>query len=204
MNRRLAFIAACALWLAVPHAQAQSDMKLRMDAGPYIGAGVGRMEQRDFCASINGGFCDAKDLSWNLFAGYRFNRHIAAEVGYVDFGKATVNGFTTGGGVPASVAQKSKAFELVGVFGVPLNEAFSIYGKLGFFRYDSDGAGTGAFVGANSSDKGTELTFGAGVEWAFYQNFGARLEWQRYMDVGSGVVNKGDINLFRFATRYKF
>ena len=205
MNRRIAFIAACALWLAAPGAQAQSDMKLRMDSGFYMGAGVGRAEQRDFCAAIVGGTCDAKDLTWNLFAGYQFNRYFAVEGGYVDFGKATASGFTVGGGLPAAITTKSKAFEALAVLGVPLNDAFSLYGKLGFFYYDADGVGSGASFGS-TSDSGTELTYGLGAEYNITRNVSARFEWQRYLSVGSNIpnVSKGDISLIRFATRYKF
>ena len=205
MNRRIAFIVACALWLAAPGAQAQSDMKLRMDSGFYMGAGVGRAEQRDFCAAIVGGTCDAKDLTWSIFGGYQFNRYAAVEAGYVDFGKATASGFTVGGGLPAAISSRSHAWEALGVFSVPLNPAFSLYGKLGFFYYNSDGNGSGAAFGS-ASDNGTELTYGLGAEYNINRNVGARLEWQRYLKVGSGLfgIPNGDVSLVRFATRYRF
>ena len=205
MNRRIAFIAACALLLAAPYAQAQSDMKLRMDSGFYMGAGVGRGEQRDFCTEIVGGTCDAKDLTWSLFAGYQFNRYAAVEAGYVDLGKATASGFTVAGGLPAAISSRSKAWELLGVLAMPLNDAFSLYGKFGCFYYDTDGIGSGANF-ASTSDSGTEITFGFGAEYNINRNVGARLEWQRYMSVGSGIFNfpKGDISVLRFATRYRF
>jgi OOP family OmpA-OmpF porin len=203
MNRTIAFIAGCLSMLASAGAQSQSGgVPLQMDSGFYVGAGLGRSEARDFCTYI-GGSCDAKDMSWNLFAGYKFNRHIGIEGGYSDFGEAKSSGFV--GGVPSSVSIKTKALELVAVGFLPLTDQFSFYAKGGFFRYDSDGTGTGGLP-ASASDKGTELTFGLGAEYGFTHGVGLRVEWQRYLSVGSGVLclPKADIAMIRAAARYKF
>jgi len=187
---------------ASPAALAQSPgVKLNMDSGFYLGAGIGRSEARDFCSI--GGACDPRDLTGNLFAGYRFNRHFALEGGYIDFGEATTSGFV--GGVTTRVTAETTAFELVAVGRVPLTDNFSLYGKAGFFRYDSEGVATGGLVNT-SSGKGTELTFGFGAEYAFTPALAARVEWQRYLDVGSEVVGvqKADIGVMRLGAYFKF
>lgn len=176
-------------------------MKLNMDSSFYLGAGIGRSEARNFCTI--GGACDAKDVTWNLFAGYRFHRNVALEAAYTNFGEATTSGFI--GGVPSRVTAESTAFEVVAVGLVPLGDNFSLYGKAGFFRYDSDATATGGAVGT-SRDKGTELTFGFGAEYSFTSAWAARVEWQRYLDVGSEILNvpKGDISVLRVGARYAF
>lgn len=187
---------------ASPAALAQAPaMKLNMDTHFYVGAGVGRSEARNFCTI--GGACDAKDLTWNLFAGYRFHRHFALEAAYTNFGEATTSGFV--GGVPSTARTESTALELVAVGLVPLSDSFSLYGKAGFFRYDSDGSASGGLVAA-SSGKGTEFTFGVGAEYNFTSALAARVEWQRYLDVGAELLNvpKGDVTLLRVGARYAF
>lgn len=202
MSRKVALIAACLLGLLVPAAHAQTDMKLRMDSGFYVGAGIGRAEQRGFCTGLA---CDTKDFSWNIFAGYQVNRHFAVELGYADFGKATVSGFFPPGLTPGAVSTETTAVELLGIAAVPLTDSFSFYAKAGFFHYDSDGTGTGGAL-ASASDKGTEITFGVGAEYHINRSIGARLEWQRYLSVGSGIfgVDNGDVTVLRLTTRYRF
>lgn len=202
MNRTSALLAGGLLTLASYGAQAQTTgVQLRTDPGFYVGAGLGRSEARDFCSI--GGACDSKDMSWNLFAGYQLNRHFAIEIGYSNLGEASSSGFV--GGVSTTVVTETTAFELVGVGSVPMTDNFSIYAKLGMFRYDSDGSATGGLAGT-SGDKGTEFTFGFGAEYAFARNFAARLEWQRYLEVGSGILGipKADIGVLRAAARYRF
>ena len=181
------------------HAQS-SDVTLKMDSGFYVGAGVAHVEAREFCQI--GGSCDKNDVGWNVFAGYRFNRHLAVEGGYTDLGETSSSGFS--GGVPTRFTSQTTGFELTGLGIVPLTERFGLYAKLGFFRYDNEVVASGGFVGS-VSEKGTELTFGFGAEYAFGQA-AARLEWQRYYEITnarSGLA-AGDTRVLRLAARYKF
>jgi OOP family OmpA-OmpF porin len=203
MNRITALIAGCLSMLAPAAAHAQAPgVPLQMDSGFYVGAGIGRSEARDFCTNL-GGACDAKAMTWNLFAGYKFNRHFGVEAAYSDFGKAKTSGFI--GGVASSASAETTAAELVAVGFLPLGDQFSLYAKGGFFRYDSDGSAIGGVVDT-SSDKGTELTFGLGAEYSATRSLGLRVEWQRYLGVGSGVLTlpKADISVVRLGARYKF
>lgn len=203
MIRKTFIVAGCLLGLAAPAAHAQSDVRLRMDPHFYVGAGIGRSETRDFCAAL-GGACDAKDMSWNIFAGYQFTRNFAVEVGYNDFGKATSSGFI--GGVPGAISSESTALEIVGLAAAPLTDAFSVYLKAGFFRFDTDVVGTGSSAGLALSDKGSGATFGVGAEYGFTRNLAARFEWQRYLSVTGPLTGAGDgdIGVLRLTTRYKF
>jgi opacity protein-like surface antigen len=202
MNRKIVLLVGCVLSLASAGAQAQATgIQLRPDAGFYAGGGLGRSEARDFCNI--GGACDSKDVTWNLFAGYQVNRHFAVELGYTDFGKAKSTGFV--GGVATQVSTESTALELVAIGIVPLTDSFSIYGKLGMFRFDSDGTATGGLTGS-SSDDGFEVTWGLGAEYSFSRNFATRFEWQRYTSIGSGIVGMpaADMSVLRLGARYRF
>ena len=116
--------------------------------GFYIGAEVGNtdVEHAD------------SDIGFKLLGGYRFHRNVAAEVGYgLLYDKDNV---------------EVKALEAVALGILPINEQFSLIGKLGFANVDVK-------VPAGSDDK-TELTWGLGVQWDFNRNLGVRGVWQRY------------------------
>ena len=113
----------------------------------YIGAEVG---QTDVGSEDDTGF--------KILGGYQFHRNIAAEIGYgLLFDKSGIEVTT---------------MEAVAVGMFPLNNQFSILGKLGFANVD--------FERSTGSDDGIELTYGIGVQWDFTRNLGARLQWQRY------------------------
>ena len=188
------------LLLSVPLGQAHaSDPQLQMDRGFYISGGIGKASTDFGCVTS----CDSKDRTWNLSAGYQFNRHLGVEAGYADLGKLTVTGGIFGGVASADV--KTTLVELLGVGTLPFNEKFAIYVKAGLFRSDSDSVFTGAVAGTGS-DKKTGFTYAGGLQYSFTPNAAARFEWQSYSDVGTGVpgLERGDITLWRLAGRYMF
>jgi OmpA-OmpF porin, OOP family len=74
----------CAAWIGLALAgDAAGD-----ESGLYVSAGLGQAEMRD--KSGLGQLVvdeDKNDLSWTLGLGYRFNRYIALDLGYVDLGE---------------------------------------------------------------------------------------------------------------------
>src|SRR6188508_2365811 len=102
MNRTSALAAGCLLSAISCGALAQAPgVQLTMDSGFYLGAGFGGAKILDACG---GGPCDPKDTTWNVFAGYQFNRNLAVEAGYSDFGEMTTSGLL--GGAPVAAAIK--------------------------------------------------------------------------------------------------
>lgn len=181
-------------------AQAQDpSLQLRVDSGFYVGAAYGKSRTGEGCL----GTCDPTDHSGNLFAGYQFNRHLALEGGYADFGQATVSGTLVG--VPATARIETTVLELVGVGLLPITDNFSLYAKLGVYRFDTDSTVSGAFVGT-FSDNGYGFTAGVGLQYSFWRNLAARVEWQSYSDVGTGVpgLAKDEVVVWRVGARYKF
>lgn len=114
----------------------------------YIGADIG---QTDVGA-------DDKDTGFKFYGGYQFHRNIAAELGYgLLYDKNSV---------------EVTSLEAVAVGLFPINNQFSIFGKLGFARLTLEAPGT--------DDDETELTWGLGVQWDFNKNLGVRAGFQRY------------------------
>ncbi len=93
---------------------------------------------------------------------------------------------------------------MTGVGTLPVNQQLSVYGKLGFFRWNVDFKdGTGVVGSASAS--GIDLTYGFGASFNFAKNAALRLEWQRYKDVGDdNTTGQGDIDLIGVGLVLKF
>ena len=107
--------------------------------------------------------------------GYRFSKHIAAELSYLDTGK--VEG--SGAGQFRNWQAKGAGYALIGMF--PLSEKFSLLGKLGAYSLDAEGAvSTGggtpmAGITSPNVDLGTRPSIGAGVLYTFSPTIQMRL-----------------------------
>jgi OOP family OmpA-OmpF porin len=160
------------------------------DKGFYVGASVGQATSTD----CNLSSCDDKDTSYRVFGGYQFSRNLAVEGGYAPLGE--VSG--------ANATLETNAWDLVGVGIWPLNQQFSIYGKLGFYNAEAKLSGV-----ASGNKTTTDLTYGLGGQFNFSRNLGLRLEWQRYSGVEApqaGAVGGGDtdIDTLNLGVLFKF
>jgi OOP family OmpA-OmpF porin len=150
-----------------------------VSAEGYIGGSAG-ITSVDVCDDLSGlgvTSCDDEDTGFKIFGGYKFNPNFAVEGLWADLGEVSA----TGPGGSASMEVDGFGAAAVGV--IPLNEKFSIFGKVGAFMWDASGGG-GA---AGSDDDGTDIMFGAGVGWNFTPKFGLRAEWERFDIDGDDV-----------------
>jgi len=175
---------AIALTALVAAAAGISPLAVAQDSGWYIGAIAGQSNFKD-CTAPN---CDDSDTAIGVFGGYQFHKNFGAEVGYTDLGETSAPGFASAG---------VTGFELVGVGRFPISERFSLYGKLGFFRWDVDSAG--------QSDSGSDLTYALGVQWNFTKRLGFRAQYQVYKDVGdSATTGSTDVDVLGVGVVFKF
>ncbi|HEV3010285.1 MAG TPA: outer membrane beta-barrel protein [Burkholderiales bacterium] len=199
MKRLVTTVAAAALlpWLAAP-AWAQ-------DAGFYVGGALGQVEHQDACegASIS---CDEKDTGWKVFAGYQFNRYIAAELGYADLGESSASGVV--GPITARANFEVTAWELVAVGSYPVMERLSLFGKLGLYRAETELTGSGTVgtlvIPVSEKESNADVTFGFGVRFNITRNLGVRAEWQRYLDVGGDDVGESDVDFISLGVVFRF
>src|SRR6266511_1209562 len=135
---------------------AVSTPALSQDTGWYAGLGVGQSTAKGACDGIAGPgiSCDEKDTAFKILGGYQVNQNFGVEFAYTDLGQATASfaGF-------GSIAIAAKGFELLGVGTMPINQQWSVYGKLGLFRWDVDAKDGTGLVGSVSAT-GTDLTYG--------------------------------------------
>ena len=152
------------------------------DAGFYIGGSVG--EASGDCNATAQTSCDDKDSAWKIFGGYQLNRNFAVELGYSDLGEVSSSG-------PFGTKVESTLWDLVAVGSLPLDNNFSLYGKLGAYRAEAE---LSSNVGVSGDKKTTDLTYGLGARYDFTRNLAVRAEWQRYqgIEVPNTVLTSGD------------
>ena len=160
-----------------PAAFAQPQMP-----GWYVGGSLGQSDFKEL---------DDEDTAWKIFGGYEINRNFAVELGYTNLGEVSRPG--------ASV--EATAWELVGVGSFPVADRFSIYGKLGGYRAETEAR----LLGLSRDESNNGITYGVGAQYDFTRTVGVRAEWQRYADVGDdNVGGEGDIDVLSVGLRVKF
>jgi len=202
MRRDKKVLLAAMLGATVMAAPAVSMAQARGETGWYLGASIGQSQFKDACTGFVGVgvSCDDKDTSFKILGGYQINRNFAAELGYIELGKAKASA----PGLSADI--KANAWELVGIGAWPVANQFSIYGKLGFYRGEAKasasltGVGSGGFKETN-----TDLTYGVGVQYDISREFGIRGEWQRYGKMGGGNFGeKFDVDVLSIGGTWRF
>ena len=186
MYKRLGLCAVAALGLMGAMA-AQADTQ----PGFYAGAGIGSTTVGD--DDLDGTGFDDSDTGFKVFGGYSFNENFGVEVSWFDFGEGGVSAGTSS----ASVGVTGLAASAVGR--LPINQMFSVFGKLGFASYDVDldfnnvpGFGSG-----HLSDSDSDMIYGVGAALRFGGNFEARLEYEALnVDGDASMISVS--GLFRF------
>lgn len=139
--------------------------------GFYAFADLGTSEYE---LSADGATDSDDDTALGLGAGYSFNSYIAAELAYRSFGSISDVEDGVGGEIEAS------ALQLSALGSVPLNEQFSLLGRLGLARMNADFDIAYYGDSLSLSDSTTNLFFGVGARYAFTEQFALRAEYNQY------------------------
>lgn len=178
--------------------------------GGYVGLGLGQTKavdlQNDACSQLNGflapGFScsvDSSSSSGKLFFGYQFNRYIAAEAAFIDFGR--FDGSATGNlhGSPTQLSFRYEAdgfsFDAVGT--APITKDFGLLARAGVFSWGV----TDIFDDRHS---GGSVDYGVGLSYEFTPNLGLRAEYVRYLDVGNSETGKTDLDVSSVSLLFRF
>lgn len=206
-------------WLSAPAA-----------AQTYIGASVGGVEARvaDNAQSTSAltalGFgnaqssLDKRDSGYRLHVGYKFSRHFAAELGYVDLGKHQIDSRVTfGNAVPGSLSNNITVdgFDVSLVGEYPLGGRLSAFGRVGAFTAEAKSVvmANGAIAlfsgdGARREKRDTQAVYGLGLAYALTPAVSLRGEWSRFDQIKRfdvvGVERKGDVDLYSIGLTYRF
>ena len=168
---------AAASVLAIAGALAASQAS----AQAYLGGSIGQSDVDDEITNglITSGSVDGKDTAFKIFGGYMFNRNFGVEGAYVDLGEVSYSG--SFGGAPVTGGKvEINGFNVSAVGAFPVNEQFSVFGKIGLFIWDADASDTTGGMPFSASADGTDVSFGVGVNYSFTRNLGVRAEWERF------------------------
>ncbi|MCU0950108.1 MAG: outer membrane beta-barrel protein [Burkholderiaceae bacterium] len=203
---------ATAAALGAGSAQAQPR-----ERGAYLGAGAGTARTDASAAQLEADLAargysaragvDRSDTGRKVFGGWQFNRHVAAELGYVDLGKVTSTVDATVAEPAAFVADVARVHpysvsgvSLAGVGMLPLGRSLTAFGKAGVFRWDADIEAhltPGGTPRSDSAARGTDLMFGAGLRWS-PARWGVQAEWERFR------TDRDDVDLWSLSVLYRF
>ena len=160
--------------------------------GFYVGGNIGRANQK---ATVDN-FGSDKDSSTGvkLVGGYAFTKNVGAEIGYVTLGKANLviagEAFST----------KTRAFYTAATGTLPLNEQFSLTGKLGVSANRVENSDV---TGSETRDRITALV-GVGATYNFAPNLAAVAEYDYFGKVIKEQNVNFKANLLSVGIRYKF
>lgn len=159
---------------------------------------------------------DDSDIGWGLQVGYRFNRYIAAEVGYVDLGEALYEAIlTVDDGVETFPVEASARFVSSGptaaVLGIlPIGERFDVHARAGVYLADTRLRSRvrdiefADNIAHNEIDAGEQEVFvGLGGAWNINDSYSLRFEYQRFLDVGDDDSGEGDVDLFALSLLFR-
>lgn len=150
------------------------------DSGTYAGIKVGSND-----VGFNA-LSDSTDTAYGVLLGYQYNRNFAIEGEYTDLGR-----FTTAAGVTG----KSDVWGLSALGVMPLQNRFSVYGKLGIARSNTT-------TSAATGERRTTATYGLGGQYDATPIIGLRLSWERY---GVRMIGQdANDNLYSLAAAFRF
>jgi OOP family OmpA-OmpF porin len=190
------------------------------ESGPYFGLGIGQSRigidaSRIDANALGAGFAtsatvtDGRDGAWKIFGGYQYNRHLAVEVAYSDFGRFSTQTVTTGPAGTVGSDTRANAWSMDAIGLLPLSDRIALFGKVGLHRWEVDGraaaivGGAASTVGARAT--GTDWKYGFGARFDVSKSTALRVEWERFRNVGdAATTGRGDIDVLTLGVHYRF
>jgi OOP family OmpA-OmpF porin len=165
----------------------------------FIGGSIGQSDVDDEITTglIDSGTVDGKDTAWKIFGGYMFNRHFGIEAAYINAGEVSYSGTFSGFAVTGGKVELT-AFNVAVLGNLPINEQFSVFGKVGLFSWEAEASDTTGGIPFSGSDDGTDISFGVGVGYNFTPNFGVRAEYELFQ------TDDADVSLISIGMVWKF
>ncbi|MCK5918366.1 MAG: porin family protein [Cocleimonas sp.] len=141
----------------------------------YFGGSFGSSEAENYCSITSG--CENKDSSWKGFVGYKINEIFSAETAYTSIGDLHKHGTTS----------DISALSVSGIANLSINDQFSVFGKAGFSRWESENT--------DGDKNGTGLTYGLGAKVNLSETMKIRAEWERLPSISTSNTEESDIDM---------
>jgi OmpA-OmpF porin, OOP family len=187
-------------------ALALSPLAAADDSGVYIGAGIGNVDMPDNVqlgvpdVPLMGGKTNDNVFRAGVDIGYRFNRNIAIELGYVDLGDLKADVADVSGGSDANARVKFSAdgisLALVGTFPIGKWEPYAKAGALfSSTTLKFSGSFSGTPFSADIDNDAEDALYGIGVRYALTERLKLVLDSTYFMEVGE--PGHGQANFFK-------
>lgn len=197
------------------------------DSGFYLTADVGYADtdfstsQADFESLLASAFgqssesdFDESDSTYNLGAGYSFNKYFAAEVTYMDLGKSNYKGFIAAadvaGGADAELGFgiETTGYAMTALASYPITERFSVYAKGGVFFSETETTFSASFGGSGGSEKDErsdeDFLLGIGVEYQINTSWSLSTQYMRVFDDASEETGRNQLDRMTLGLKYRF
>lgn len=166
-------------------------------AGPYVGVGVATADHNGVPGTTNSS-ADGYKASGKIFGGYDLDQTWGVEAGYTDVRKSDSN--YTLNGLPGHAESDGHSFYVAGKATAPINDQFSVFGKLGAARNKSTLTSNTDPV-LNRSESKTEAYGAVGVQYNLNQKVALTAEYERY---GKKKDFGAKPDTFTIAAKYAF
>lgn len=204
--KKIGLILVCFIFL--------TGIAFAQDTKWYLGGGYGVSDVDTGVSGLTGtATLDEDGDGFKFFAGFQFNEYFGFEIAYVDLGEAELKGnngdtfvldgvtynFTADSVI---IAAEVDTIALEAVFSLPLqkmtgNESlkyFTPFIKFGVHFWDIEYTVAASNLNAmTADDDGTDIVFGAGINFNIIRNLSIRAEWERFnadedLDYFSGSI----------------
>ena len=128
-----------------------------------------------------------KDYGWKLQLGLPIGPTFAIEGGYMSLGRAK---FTNSNNLYTATGDKQASLFNVDLVGkVPLGQSFSLLGRVGGYRWETESNLPTSAGMTYRTDDGYDWKFGAGVQYEITNNFALRGAYDRFNGIGSSTTS---------------
>lgn len=195
---------------------AASAVACAQGSGFYLGGSIGQSNTRfktedfTFSSPLVAESENRTATAWKLFAGYEFNRYLAAEAGYTDLGSPKYKVMGIGGLSGAAQAKAAESAWFAATKGsLPINQQFDLFAKLGLTRNHLKDSASGVIGGIDVADTATKNRTGAlvgvGAEYLPAKNIGVRIEYENYGRFGNqNDTGRTSAEVWSVGVAYKF
>ncbi|BBB65244.1 hypothetical protein UNDYM_0991 [Undibacterium sp. YM2] len=170
----------------------------------YVGAAVGR----SYSSSLN--FNDAgtqndfsskdKAMPLKIFVGYEANQNLGVELGYKNFGRATIDPVPGSG---STVTTRANAWYVAAKGSMSLAEDWSLFGKLGATHMNTHFTGAGELRALSASTDKAGLYAALGTAYQLTKNLALTLELESF-GIAKEKNMKFNMNGLSAGIRYQF
>lgn len=154
--------------------------------------------------SLTSASLDDSDTSLSFTLGYQITPNFSLEGGYIDLGEFAFNATSNGSGFLYPAGPVGVKVETDGLFfdvkgQVPLNEQFSLYGKLGLLNWDTD-VKVSLSIGSASVpvDSDNDVFFGIGGSFNINNSMALNVDYTLY------ELEDLDVDVLSVGIQYSF